>query len=190
MLMASSDMQNSSFYFVIIIFMIITPSSFPPVFVFYCYVICYKLVSIYYLIVLQVRSSGGFGWLLQLESHKVEIKMLGVLCVLCSWKNLFSCSFSLLAEFSLCDCRTRARDAENDVQAPRGDTGQGAQGGMNWEVEMDADTPVMLCIRELTNQRPLCRPGNAAQCSVVTQMGRTPSEEGVDHWFTLPHSGN
>ena len=29
-----------------------------------------------------MRSSGGFGWLLQLESHKVEIKVLLGLCVL------------------------------------------------------------------------------------------------------------
>ena len=55
---------------------------------------------------------------------------------------------------------------------------------MNWEVEMHTDPLVMPCIRDLTNQRPLCHPGDAAQ------MGRTPSKEGVDRWFTLPHGGN
>ena len=86
-----------------------------------------------------------------------------------------------VGEFSPCD--GRARDVGNGVQVPRGTRGRGA-GRVNWEVETDTDPLVMPCIRDLTNQRPLCRPGDAAQ------MGRTPSKEGVDRWFTLPHGGN
>lgn len=54
---ASSDLWNSFFYFIIIIIIIIISHVF---FIFCCYVVCYKLISIYYFKVLYVRSSGGF----------------------------------------------------------------------------------------------------------------------------------
>ena len=59
-------------------------------------------------------------------------------------------------------CKTDT-DAENnhiDTKGAKGD-------GMNWEIGTDIYTPLILCIKQITNEN-LSRAGNSTQCFVVT----------------------
>ena len=42
------------------------------------------------------------------------------------------------------------------------------EGGMNWEIGIDLYTPLILYIKQITNENLLYSIGNSAQCSVVT----------------------
>ena len=79
--MTYSDLCNSFFYCIIIIlYHLYHHNHFPCI----CFLLLSNLLQTdiyYYFIVLYVRRSGGFSWLLSLGSYKVEIKILVGLCV-------------------------------------------------------------------------------------------------------------
>ena len=53
----------------------------------------------------------------------------------------------------------------------------GKEGGMNWEFGIDISTPLILCMKQVTNENLLCST-RALLCSVMTKMGRKSIKEG------------
>ena len=60
------------------------------------------------------------------------------------------------------------------VQTPRGER----EVGMNWEIGIDIQTLLILCIKQITNVNLLYSTGNSTQCSEVNLMGRKSKKRG------------
>ena len=64
--------------------------------------------------------------------------------------------------------RNRNTDVENKPMDTKGNRGC----GMNWEIDIDICTLLILCIKWITNENLLYSTGNPTPCSLVTLTGR------------------
>ena len=63
----------------------------------------------------------------------------------------------------------QSRNRDTDIENKRMDIKGGKRGGgMNWEIGIDIDTLLILCVSMRTNENLLYSSRNSTQCSVVT----------------------